>query len=142
MFGSSLSRSGTISQASIRSSTAYNEFNANYSIKAEECERSRAALDHAYDRSLNTGFMKHKFTSLAARTPTRQKKQTKQHNIKISNRTPSKTSYKDIAMDFSSCKITPRRQRNSTLSGGMGTSRYVDSPKGSSFSSYRNEVNF
>lgn len=141
MFGSSLSRSGTISQASIRSSSAYNNFNANYSIKAEECERSRAALDHAYDRSLNTGLLRHKFTSMAAKTPTSQKKRSTQQTIKISNRTPSKTSYNEIAMDLSSCRITPQKRRHSMNKSSMDVSGYLNSTKGSSFSSYRNGLN-
>lgn len=110
MFGSSLSRSGTISQASIRSSISYREFNANYAIKAEEGERNRAALDHAFDRSINAGLINRKFVSLAAKTPTSQKKRVNGNCTKTSSRTPSKISYDEIAMDFSSCTITPKKR--------------------------------
>ena len=70
---SALSRSGTISFASVRSADRQNRFAANYEIRAHECELSRVAMDHAFERSINGGATRSPFVSLLAKTPVMRK---------------------------------------------------------------------
>ena len=109
---SALSRSGTISFASVRAADRQNRFAAKYEIMARECEFSRIALDHTFERSINCGKVQMPFTSLVSKTPlARKAHSTVDARVSNSLRRPQSPRWRNNLGGSSRIDETPKKEK-------------------------------